>query len=220
MLIGPSGCGKSTIARLIGRASKVSFFDIAAIDLIAKEVGESEKRLRSFFERARSASPSILLFDDIDAIAPRRTFELSAVGDRLLTTLLVEMDGLGGRDDGVIVMATTNRIEAIDPAITRPGRFDYVIDVPLPNDAARAEIFDLYARDVPIVDRLGARECVVKATKGLTGANIEGIVREAAMITLRRSLDATEIPTEAFTQAIRNQQRPALAPVRKRVLKF
>jgi SpoVK/Ycf46/Vps4 family AAA+-type ATPase len=212
LLTGPSGCGKSLIARSIGGASKVSFFDISAVEVIAKEVGASERLLHGFFEQARAASPSILLFDDIDAIAPRRTFETSAAGDRLLTTLLVEMDGLAGRDDGVVVIATTNRLSVLDPAVTRPGRFDFVITIPLPDAKAREEIFDLYTRGVGIEDRERAREIVVKATEGLTGANIEGIIREAAMVALRMDMDTQEIAIDAFREALESSHKPVKAP--------
>ena len=214
LLTGLPGCGKTLIARSIGRASKSSFFDIAGVEIIAKEVGESEKRLHSVFERARAAAPSIVLFDDIDAIAPKRTFgtTLSEAGDRLLTTLLVEMDGLRGKDDGVVVIATTSRLSSIDPALTRPGRFDHIIEIPLPDSSAREQIFDLYSKDVPIQDHAATRKMVVDATYGLTGANIEGIIREAAMITIRENTDSPSITPDAFKRAIANVKPPTSLP--------
>ena len=204
LLTGPSGCGKTLIARSIGKASRVSFFDVTCTEIISKEVGESERRLHAVFERARASAPALILFDDIDAIAPPRTFgaTLNEAADRLLTTLLVETDGLTGRDDGVIVMATTSRINAIDPAVTRPGRFDYIVDILSPNDEQRSEIFDLYSTNVPIKDKDEIKKLVVEATKGRTGADIEGIVREAAMIALRESLDSKEIVKEHFEKAL------------------
>ena len=204
LLIGPSGCGKTLIARSIGKASRVSFFDVTCTEIIAKEVGESERRLHAIFERARASAPALILFDDIDSIAPHRQFGagLNEASDRLLTTLLVETDGLTGRDDGVIVMATTSRIESLDPAVTRPGRFDYIIDVLPPNTEERGEIFDLYSKDVPILDKEEVRKIVVDSTKGRTGADIEGIVREAAMIALRESLESKEITKDHFIKAI------------------
>ena len=204
LLVGPSGVGKSLIARSIGHASRVSFFDITCTEIIAPEVGESERRLHSIFERARSSSPSLILFDDIDSIAPPRTFgqSLNEAADRLLTTLLVETDGLVGRDDGVIVMATTSRLSALDSAITRPGRFDYIIDINLPNDEERGEMFDLFAKGVPIENIGEAKKYVVESTNGRTGADIEGIVREAAMIELRKNIDSKVITIDAFKQAL------------------
>lgn len=215
LLTGAPGCGKSLIARSIGKASKSSFFDICGTEIIAKEVGESEKRLHAIFERARAAAPSIILFDDIDAIAPKRTFGTtnSEAGDRILTTLLVEMDGLGGRDDGVVVIATTSRITSLDPAIIRPGRFDHIIDIPLPSDKARGEIFDLYTRNVPLADKDQIRNLVVQATAGLTGANIEGIVREAAMITLRKDMQSQAVTAEAVKEAISSNVKSTPKPV-------
>jgi SpoVK/Ycf46/Vps4 family AAA+-type ATPase len=222
MLTGKPGCGKSLAARSIAGASRVSFFDIAAVEIIAKEVGQSEKQLHAIFERARAAAPSIILFDDIDAIAPRRTFETSAAGDRLLTTLLVEMDGLAGRDDGVVIIATTNRPQALDPALTRPGRFDYIIEMPIPDAAARGEIFDLHTRMTPLVDRPRCREAVVRATEGRSGAVIAGIVREAAMIALRKDIGSDAVTLEAFLEAIESAAAPTPTrePARKRIYKF
>lgn len=209
LLTGPSGVGKTLIARAVGKASRVSFFDIQGVEIIAKEVGESEKRLHSIFEKARASAPSIILFDDIDSIAPKRTFgqTVSEAADRILTTLLVETDGLTGRDDGVTIMATTSRIDSIDPAMTRPGRFDYILDIPLPDPIARGQIFDLYTNKVPIEDRDKVRKTVVDSTNGLTGANIEGIVREAAMITLRKNIESSQISSSAFNDAIINVQK-------------
>ena len=104
-------------------------------------------------------------------------------------------------------MATTSRIESIDPAMTRPGRFDYILDIPLPDAIARGQIFDLYTDNVPIEDRDKVRKTVIDSTNGLTGANIEGIVREAAMITLRKNIDSTQISSVAFNDAIINAQK-------------
>ncbi|OHS93224.1 ATPase, AAA family protein [Tritrichomonas foetus] len=215
LLTGPSGIGKSLIARTVGKVSRVSFFDISGVEIIAKEVGESEKRLHAIFERARASAPSIILFDDIDSIAPRRTFgeSISEAADRLLTTLLVETDGLSGRDDGVTIIATTSRIDAIDPALTRPGRFDYIIEIPFPDENSRAEIFDLYTKGVPIEDIEKARKLVVDSTNGMTGANIEGIIREAAMISLREDIESKHISMDSFIKAVTSVKSAKTATV-------
>jgi len=224
LLTGPSGCGKTSIARSLGKASRVSFFDISSVDIIAKEVGESEKRLHNAFERARASSPSIILFDDIDSLAPKRTFGTtsSEASDRLLTTLLIETDGLAGKDDGVIVIATTSRLDSLDPAITRPGRFDYIIDIPLPNEVSRGEIFDLYSNGVPFQDKEQAKMTILKKSSKMTGADILGVIREAAMIALRSNIDSLAIENrhieEALTHFSNEKQRPkvSLNPTKKR----
>lgn len=210
LLIGGSGCGKTLIARSLGNNSRVSFFDISSVEIIAKEVGESEKRLHNAFEKARASAPSIILFDDIDSIAPKRTFgeSISEAADRLLTTLLVETDGLNGRDDGVVVIATTTRLNSIDSALIRPGRFDYIIEIPYPDKKSRGEIFDLYVKNVPLEDPKRSRELVVDLTQGLSGANIEGIIREAAMITLRNNIEAESIPISSFEEALKVLRKP------------
>lgn len=209
LLTGPTGVGKTLIAQAVGQASRVTFIHIQAVEIIAKEVGESERRLHSIFEKARASAPSIILFDDIDSIAPKRTFgeTLSEAADRLFTTLLIETDGLNRRDDGVTIIATTSRIESIDPAMTRPGRFDFIINIPLPDPLARGQIFDLYAKDVPMEDKEKAKQMVVEATNGQTGANIVGIIREAAMITLRKNLESPEVLLSSFSEAILNMKK-------------
>ncbi|KAH0789701.1 AAA family ATPase [Histomonas meleagridis] len=209
LLIGRSGCGKSIISRTLGHASRISFFDISGVEIISKEFGESEKRLHSIFEKARSSSPSIVLFDDIDSIAPCRTFgqSVSEASDRLLTTLLVEMDGLNGRDDGVIILATTSRIDSIDPALLRPGRFDYIIEIPYPDENSRGQIFDLYTKDIHLDEPQKTRELVVKCTNNLSPANIEGIIREAALITLRNDLNSLSIPLSSFEKSLERYKK-------------
>ena len=211
LLTGPAGIGKSLIAKSIGNASKVSFFKVTGVEIITKEVGESEKRLHSIFEKARASAPSIILFDDIDAIAPKRSFgfneSISEAADRILTTLLVETDGLGGRDDGVVILATTSRLDAIDPALTRPGRFDYIIDLPYPDANARGQIFDLYAKDIPIEDADKVRQKVIESTAQMTGAEILGIVREAAMHTLRKNIESQVIPSSSFDDVISSMKK-------------
>jgi transitional endoplasmic reticulum ATPase len=220
LLTGPSGSGKTSLARFMAETARVSLFHVAGVDIIAKEVGESEKRLHSVFERARASSPSLMLFDDIDSIAPRRNFgeTLSQTGDRLLTTLLVEMDGiLGGRDDGIVIVGTTNRLDALDPAILRPGRFDFVVNIGLPDAEGRGAIFDLYTRDMPLENRDRCREMVVNAAAMLSGAEIEGIVREAAVIALRKDLGVDVVSVDAFDAAIRSCGKSIGEAKKKRV---
>ena len=119
------------------------------------------------------------------------------------------MDGLAGRDDGVAVIGTTSRHGAIDSALTRPGRFDHILNVPLPDDKARGAIFDLYAKDLPLENKEMAREMVVQSTVGMSGANIEGIIREAALLTLRANVEAAQISCDSFREAIAGAQKAA-----------
>jgi transitional endoplasmic reticulum ATPase len=201
---------------MLSRSARVSVFEIAGVEILAKEVGESEKRVHALFERARASSPSIILFDDIDAIAPIRGFQTGQAGDRLLTTLLVEMDGIAGtRDDGVVILATTNRISAMDPAITRPGRFDFIIEVGLPDREARREIFELYTKDMALENRDEAREVVVGMREGLSGAEIEGIVREAAMIELRKNVESLVVTVDSFREAIKGYEKKGIREAAK-----
>jgi transitional endoplasmic reticulum ATPase len=201
LLSGPSGVGKTTLATMLGQSISMSFFPTKGIDFITKEIGESEQRIHSLFEKARSSAPSLILFDDIDSIAPKRGFT-GSFSDRLLTTLLVEMDGMVGKDGGVIVMATTSRLFSLDPAITRPGRFDFIIEIPLPNEDERRNLFTSFCQNIPIENMNEVREFVVKATNGKSGADIEGIIRESAMVALRESIQTKSITISHFEKVI------------------
>lgn len=201
LLSGPSGVGKTTLATMLGQSISMSFFPTKGIDFITKEIGESEQRIHSLFEKARSSAPSLILFDDIDSIAPKRGFT-GSFSDRVLTTLLVEMDGMVGKDDGVIVMATTSRLFSLDPAITRPGRFDFIIEIPLPNEDERRNLFTSFCQNIPIENMNEVREFVVRATNGKSGADIEGIIRESAMVALRESIQTKSITISHFEKVI------------------
>jgi transitional endoplasmic reticulum ATPase len=179
LLYGPPGTGKTMLARAVATESECNLLSIQGPELLSKWVGESESRVSEVFQRARDSTPAIVLFDEIDAIAGERGESTgSNVGERVVGQLLAELDGIGELED-VFVVATTNRPERIDGALLRPGRLDRQVHVPVPDAAARSEIFRVQTEDVPLardveLDAFAAR------TEGYVGADIEAICREAS----------------------------------------
>ncbi|XP_066343193.1 cell division control protein 48 homolog B-like isoform X1 [Miscanthus floridulus] len=213
LLHGPPGCSKTTLAKAAAHASQASFFSLSGADLYSKYVGEGEALLRRTFQKARLASPSIIFFDEADAIAPKRTGPggnssgNATVGERLLSTLLTEMDGLE-LATGIIVLGATNRPNAIDAALLRPGRFDKVLYVPPPDVEGRYEILRIHTRKMKLgedVDLWKIAEC----TELFTGADLEGLCREAGMAALREDISASSICNTHF-QAARSSLNPSL----------
>ncbi|RLM73577.1 hypothetical protein C2845_PM15G16830 [Panicum miliaceum] len=213
LLHGPPGCSKTTLAKAAAHASQASFFSLSGAELYSKYVGEGEALLRRTFQKARLASPSIIFFDEADAIAPKRTGPGGnssggvTVGERLLSTLLTEMDGLE-LATGIIVLAATNRPNTIDAALMRPGRFDKVLYVPPPDVEGRYEILHIHTRKMKLgedVDLWKIAEC----TELFTGADLEGLCREAGMAALREDLSASFIRNIHF-QTARSSLRPSL----------
>ncbi|KAL6650976.1 hypothetical protein ACP70R_009901 [Stipagrostis hirtigluma subsp. patula] len=210
LLHGPPGCSKTTLAKAAAHAAQASFFSLSGAELYSKYVGEGEALLRRTFQKARLASPSIIFFDEADAVAPKRTGPGGnssgnvTVGERLLSTLLTEMDGLE-LATGIIVLAATNRPNAIDAALLRPGR---VLYVPPPDVEGRYEILRIHTRKMKLgedVDLWKIAEC----TELFTGADLEGLCREAGMAALREDLSASLIHNTHF-QAARRALRPSL----------
>ncbi|TVU15374.1 hypothetical protein EJB05_38892 [Eragrostis curvula] len=213
LLHGPPGCSKTTLAKAAAHAAQASFFSLSGAELYSKYVGEGEALLRRTFQKARLASPSIIFFDEADAIAPKRTGPggnsggNATVGERLLSTMLTEMDGLE-LATGIIVLAATNRPNAIDAALLRPGRFDMVLYIPPPDVEGRYEILRIHTRKMKLgedVDLWKIAEC----TELFTGADLEGLCREAGMAALREDLSANSIRNTHF-QAARNSLNPSL----------
>ena len=186
LLYGPPGTGKTLLAKAVANESEANFIAIKGPEVLSKWVGESEKNIREIFRKARQAAPTVIFIDEIDAIAPRRGTDVNRVTDRLINQLLTEMDGIQ-ENSGVVVIGATNRPDIIDPALLRPGRFDRLILVPAPDEKARLEIFKVHTRRVPLAEDVSLEE-LAKRTEGYTGADIEAVVREAAMLAMRRAL--------------------------------
>uniref|UniRef100_A0A0D9ZMP3 AAA+ ATPase domain-containing protein n=1 Tax=Oryza glumipatula TaxID=40148 RepID=A0A0D9ZMP3_9ORYZ len=215
LLHGPPGCSKTTLAKAAAHAAQASFFSLSGAELYSKYVGEGEALLRRTFQMARLASPSIIFFDEADAIAPKRTGPSgnssgnATVGERLLSTLLTEMDGLE-LATGIIVLAATNRPNAIDAALLRPGRFDMVLYVPPPDAEGRYEILRIHTRKMPLGDDVDLWK-VAERTELFTGADLEGLCREAGMAALRESLRSERfVCDDIHFQAALRSLRPSL----------
>ncbi len=192
LLYGPPGCSKTTLVRALAGAVSASFFSLSGAEVFSPWVGDAESCLRKVFARAREASPSILFLDEIDAMVGSRGIggsggRGSSVG--VLATLLTEMDGLAALGD-VIVVGATNRKEALDPALLRPGRLEVHIHVPLPDSKGRQEILSIHTSKTPLADDVDLSEFAAEdRTGGWSGAALEGLAREAAMEALRENVE-------------------------------
>ncbi|PKL65725.1 MAG: ATPase [Methanomicrobiales archaeon HGW-Methanomicrobiales-3] len=199
LLFGPPGTGKTLIAKAVASESGAHFIHIAGPEVISKYYGESEQRLREIFEEARENAPSIVFIDELDSIAPRREEVTGEVERRVVAQLLTMMDGLEERGQ-VIVIGATNRVDAIDAALRRPGRFDREIEIGVPSEPDRIEILKIHTRGMPLAEDVSL-ELLSKQTHGFVGADLESLSREAAIRALRRylpdlNLEADEIPAE------------------------
>ncbi len=189
LLHGPPGTGKTLTAKAVASTSGLNFISIKGPELLSKWVGESEKGVREIFRKARQAAPCVILFDEIDALAPVRGSDAgSRVTDSVVSQLLTEIDGLDGLH-GVLVMGATNRPDMIDPALLRPGRFDRIIEVPLPDAAARKQILAIHTKNKPLEDGVDLAEAASRA-EALSGAELAEAANAAALAALRRHLAA------------------------------
>jgi len=186
LLYGPPGVGKTLLAKALANEIGAYFIAINGPEIMSKYYGESEARLRQIFEEAKKNAPAIIFIDEIDAIAPKREEVVGEVEKRVVAQLLALMDGLEERGK-VIVIGATNRPNAIDPALRRPGRFDREIEVPPPDKRARKEILIVHTRNMPLADDVDLDK-IAELTHGYTGADIAALVKEAAMNALRRFL--------------------------------
>ena len=214
LLYGPPGTGKTLLAKAIANEAQSNFISIKGPELLNKYVGESEKGVREVFEKARSNAPTVVFFDEIDSIAGERGRHAgdSGVGERVVSQLLTELDGLEELED-VVVIATTNRPDLIDAALVRPGRLDRHVHVPVPDEEARRKIFEVHTRGKPLAEGVDLDDLAAR-TDGYVGADIEAVCREASMAATREfisSVDPEEVDdtvgnvrvtTEHFEEAL------------------
>lgn len=188
LLSGPPGCGKTLLAKAAASESQVNFISVKGPALFSKFVGESEKGIRETFRKARQAAPCIVFFDEIDALIPTRagTSTDSHVANRVLSQFLAELDGVEELK-GVLVLAATNRIDMLDPAVIRPGRFDEVIEMNLPDEQDRAEVFAVHLRDKPLTPEIDVAGLAAR-TEGFSGADIASICNQAALRAIQRTV--------------------------------
>jgi len=228
LMYGPPGTGKTLLAKAVANEANSNFISIKGPELLNKYVGESEKGVREVFEKARSNAPTVVFFDEIDSIATERGSRTgdSGVGERVVSQLLTELDGLEALED-VVVIATTNRPDLIDNALLRPGRLDRHVHVPVPDSEAREKIFEVHTRHKPIADDVDL-EWLADRTDGYVGADIEAVTREASMAATREfvnsvtpeemsdSVGNVRITKEHFEHALDEVQPSVTEDVKKR----
>nr|WP_221290624.1 CDC48 family AAA ATPase [Stygiolobus caldivivus] len=187
LLFGPPGTGKTMLAKAVATESGANFIAVRGPEVLSKWVGESEKAIREIFRKARQAAPTVIFFDEIDAIAPMRGLSVdSGVTERIVNQLLAEMDGIE-KLENVVVIAATNRPDILDPALLRPGRFDRLIYVPPPDKRARLEILKVHTKNVPMAEDVTLEE-IAEKTEGYTGADLSALVREATLRAIREQM--------------------------------
>ena len=196
LLHGPPGTGKTMIAKAVATETNAHFTSINGPEIISKYYGESEKQLREIFDEAANNAPAIIFIDEIDSIAPKREDVSGEVERRVVAQMLTLMDGMQGRDN-VIVIGATNRRDAMDPALRRPGRFDREIEIGVPDREGRKEILDVHIRQMPIADDFDV-EWVLENSYGFVGADLAALVRESAMKALRRYLPEIDLEEETI----------------------
>ncbi|MBI1953443.1 MAG: CDC48 family AAA ATPase [Candidatus Omnitrophica bacterium] len=186
---GPPGTGKTLLAKALAHESQVNFISVKGPELISKFVGESERGVREVFKKAKQAAPTILFFDEIDSLVPRRgTGDSSMVTERVISQFLTELDGLEELK-GVLVLAATNRMDLVDPALLRPGRFDLILEMPLPDLKARQAILKVHLKAKPLGNDVDIG-LLAKQTEGASGAEIENLCRRAAMEAIRECVES------------------------------
>ncbi|MGB7636603.1 MAG: AAA family ATPase, partial [Nitrososphaeraceae archaeon] len=203
LLHGPSGTGKTMLAKAVATESEANFIGVKGPELMSKWVGESEKGIREIFRKARQAAPCVIFFDEIDSIAPTRGGGAGIEGgmgintstERMVSQLLTELDGIQELQ-GVVVLAATNRVDMIDMALIRPGRFDKIVFVPKPDRKTRQVILELYVKDKPIGQDVNMKT-IADATEGFSGADVSAIANTAVSLVLHEYLQRYPTPEEA-----------------------
>jgi transitional endoplasmic reticulum ATPase len=204
LLYGSPGTGKTMIAKAVATTSEANFISIKGPELISKWVGESEKGVREVFRKARQAAPSVIFFDEIDAIAPKRggTFGDSNVTERVVSQLLTELDGLEDLRN-VVTIGATNRIDIVDAALLRPGRFDRIIEIPIPDKESRMEILRIHTKK-KLLDSDVDLGRLVELTEGWTGADIGNMVNTAALSAIKEHITAYTLQPKQNQQQDKN----------------
>jgi transitional endoplasmic reticulum ATPase len=193
LLHGPSGTGKTLMAKAVATESEANFVSVRGPELLSKWVGESERGIREIFKRARQSAPCVIFFDEIDSIAPiRGAGGETAVTERVVSQLLTELDGMENMH-GVVVLAATNRADMIDPALLRPGRFDKIISIPLPDKDSRKMVIEIHSKDIPLADNNGPDKIdfdkLAELTEGLSSADVASISNTAVSLVVHEHLD-------------------------------
>jgi transitional endoplasmic reticulum ATPase len=188
LLYGPPGTGKTLLAKAVAHQSEANFISVKGPQLLSMWVGESERGVREVFHKARQAAPCIVFFDEIEAIAPQRGGGGdNQVTERVVSQLLTELDGIEELK-GVVVLAATNRLDRVDPALLRPGRFDFLVELPIPDLRTRLDILHIHTKGMPLASDVSL-EYLAKMTEGMAGADLEGLCRRAALLAIREYLD-------------------------------
>ena len=200
LLHGPSGTGKTLMAKAVATQSEANFVSVRGPELLSKWVGESERGIREIFKRARQSAPCVIFFDEIDSIAPiRGAGGETAVTERVVSQLLTELDGMENMH-GVVVLAATNRADMIDPALLRPGRFDKIIQIPLPDKDSRKSVIEIHSADIPLAD--GADKVdfdkIADLTDGLSSADVASIANTAVSLVVHEHLD-NAVPDDSLS---------------------
>jgi transitional endoplasmic reticulum ATPase len=226
LLYGPPGTGKTLLAKAVANETNANFYSIAGPEIMGKYYGESEERLRGIFKEAQENAPSIIFIDEIDSIAPKREEVSGELEKRIVSQLLTLMDGLESRGK-VVVIAATNRPDSLDPALRRPGRFDREIEIGIPDEKSRLEILQIHTRGMPLEPDVKLEE-MARVTHGFVGADLQALVKEAALLAVRRvipeiSMDETKVPAKTlnkikvkmqdFQDALRDVQPSAMREV-------